>query len=371
MRERVLSVASTRLQSLIRTAEPESLDLFLVAAVLTVLTLRVYLKATNYPQIGGGGLHIAHVLWGGLGMVVAIAILLSFLTLGIRPIAALIGGMGFGAFIDELGKFVTSDNNYFFKPTAALIYVVFAVLVLTVRWVRRSATMTPEENLVNAIELSKDLAAGRLSSTERDRGLALLAAADQTNPLVPALRQEFLSASVQSILPSGPARIAAAVRSRYVAIVAHRWFRRTLAGLFALQALGVGLLVLYALIVAGAAATGSASAQPALAQAERSGPIGWIEAAAALIAAGFTVVGVIWLPRSRLRAYHAFELAILVDLLLAQPFTLFDAGFPGFFEVLVDLTLLFTLRYMQLQERRVAIQTADTVVPRGLPKTER
>jgi hypothetical protein len=64
--------------------------------------------------------------------------------------------------------------------------------------------------------------------------------------------------------------------------------------------------------VAGAAATGSASAQTELAQAERTGPIGWIEAAAALIAGGFTVVGIIWLPRSRLRAYHAFELAILV-----------------------------------------------------------
>jgi hypothetical protein len=361
-----LSVASTRLQSLIRSAEPESLDLFLVAAVLTVLTLRVYLKATNYPQIGGGGLHIAHVLWGGLGMVVAIAILLSFVAPGIRPIAALIGGIGFGAFIDELGKFVTSDNNYFFKPTAALIYVVFAVLVLTVRWVRRSGTMTPKESLVNAIELFKDLAAGRLSSTERDRGLALLAAADQTNPLVPALRQEFLSAPVQSILPSWPARIAAAVRRRYVAIVANQWFRRTLAGLFALQALGVGLLVLYALIVAGAAATGSASAQTELAQAERTGPIGWIEAAAALIAGGFTVVGIVWLRRSRLRAYHAFELAILVDLLLAQPFMLLEAGFGGFFEVLVDLALLGTLRYMQLQERRVAVQTADTVVPVAL-----
>ena len=322
----------------------------MVAAVLTVLTLRVYLKATNYPQIGGGGLHIAHVLWGGLGMVVAIAILLSFVTTGIRPIAALIGGMGFGAFIDELGKFVTSDNNYFFKPTAALIYVVFAVLVLAVRW-GRSARMTATESLVNAVELSKDLAAGRLSSAERDRGLALLAAADQTNPLVPALRQEFLSAPVELIRPSWPARIAAAARRRYVAIVATQWFRRTLAGAFALQALGVGLLVVYALIVAGAAASGSASAQTQLAQAERTGPIGWIEAAAALTAGGFTVVGVIWLRRSRLRAYHAFELAILVDLLLAQPFMLLDAGFPGFFEVLVDLALLATLRYMQLQER--------------------
>jgi hypothetical protein len=29
---------------------------------------------------------------------------------------------------------------------------------------------------------------------------------------------------------------------------------------------------------------------------------------------------------------------------------LLDAGFPGFFEGLVDLALLATLRYMQLQE---------------------
>src|SRR5260370_21753022 len=116
-------------------------------------------------------------------MVVAIAILMSFVEAGIRPIAALIGGIGFGAFIDELGKFVTSDNNYFFKPTAALIYVVFAVLVLIVRWVRRSGTMTPNESLVNAIELFKQLAARHLSSTELDRGLSLQATADQANPL--------------------------------------------------------------------------------------------------------------------------------------------------------------------------------------------
>src|SRR5260370_32625999 len=140
-------------------------------------------------------------------MVVAIAILMSFVEAGIRPIAAMIGGIGFGAFIDELGKFVTSDNNYFFKPTAALIYVVFAVLVLAVRWVRRSGTMTPKESLVNAIDLSKDLAAGRLTSTERDRGLALLAARGQTNPLGPAPPQGFLSAPVHPILPSPSARI--------------------------------------------------------------------------------------------------------------------------------------------------------------------
>ena len=51
-------------------------------------------------------------------MVLAIGILLIFLGRGARRPAALIGGVGFGFFIDELGKFITEDNDYFFKPAA-------------------------------------------------------------------------------------------------------------------------------------------------------------------------------------------------------------------------------------------------------------
>src|SRR5438132_3019019 len=107
---------------LVRAADADLLDTSLVSAIATVVIIRIFLEATGYPQLGGGGLHIAHVLWGGLGMLVAIVLLLLYLTPATRLIAAIVGGAGFGAFVAELGKFVTTDNDYVFYPTAAILY---------------------------------------------------------------------------------------------------------------------------------------------------------------------------------------------------------------------------------------------------------
>lgn len=96
------------------------IDLFVIAALLTIFIVRGFLALTGYPQVGNGTLHIAHMLWGGLALC-GTTLYLAFAEKPNKKIAILIGGSGFGLFLDELGKFITRDNNYFFQPAAALI----------------------------------------------------------------------------------------------------------------------------------------------------------------------------------------------------------------------------------------------------------
>src|SRR4029077_2587583 len=55
------------------------LETFMVSAVAAVLAVRFFLGATGYPQLGGRGLHIAHLLWGGALMLAAVLMLLGYL----------------------------------------------------------------------------------------------------------------------------------------------------------------------------------------------------------------------------------------------------------------------------------------------------
>ena len=67
-----------------------------------ILVIRTQLWLTNYPQLGGGGLHIAHLLWGGLFMMIAIWCSLIYLNRTARTVTAILGGIGFG-FLASLG----------------------------------------------------------------------------------------------------------------------------------------------------------------------------------------------------------------------------------------------------------------------------
>src|SRR5258705_4765691 len=87
---------------------PGYLQLLVLSGIATVLTTRTYLAIAGYPRIGTGTLHIAHVLWGGLLMLAGLASALLFVGTAARICAALLGGVGLGLFVDEVGKFVTS-----------------------------------------------------------------------------------------------------------------------------------------------------------------------------------------------------------------------------------------------------------------------
>lgn len=119
----------------ITTHEPsklDRLDTFVLAGVVTIFLTRAFLAISDYPQIGSDSLHIAHVLYGGAVLVGAFL----FLLLASKPntlIAALIGGIGFGLYIDEIGKFVTQDNDYFYEPAIGLIYISFLVIWFVAR----------------------------------------------------------------------------------------------------------------------------------------------------------------------------------------------------------------------------------------------
>jgi hypothetical protein len=347
-------------RSIVRSAQTGLLDTFLVAAVGTVLVIRLFLEATGYPRLGGGELHIAHVLWGGLGMLIAFVLLLGFLSSATRHIAALVGGAGFGAFIDELGKFVTSDNNYFYRPTAAVVYVLFVVLFLVGRQVWRLRQLSPRESLVNAIDLAEDLVAGDLDEYERSRALELLSQSDQDDPLVPILRQRFRDARVSGASPYGLRQLRGRASGLYRRVVTTTAFRRVLLALFTIEGVVI-VLSLIAVIALITATLLGVDVGDATLDIGSGGPFAVaVQFIATVVAGALIIRGLVAVRRhSRLTAYRSFELAILVDLLLNQPFAFLDQGFGQSFDVLFDLALLAVLRYLKAEEHRLLAVAAE------------
>jgi hypothetical protein len=70
------------------------------------------------------------MLWGGLALVVAALLSLVVSAAWVPPVTAILTGAGTGLFIDEVGKFITASNDYFYPLAAPLIYGLLLALVL-------------------------------------------------------------------------------------------------------------------------------------------------------------------------------------------------------------------------------------------------
>jgi hypothetical protein len=102
---------------------------FAVATALTIGCTRVYLDLTGYPSVGGKVYHLAHALWGGLFLMIACVLLLAVRGRWVDATSAVVGGVGAGLFVDEVGKFITRKNDYFFPLAAPIVYLCILALV--------------------------------------------------------------------------------------------------------------------------------------------------------------------------------------------------------------------------------------------------
>ena len=327
-------------------------ETFLVAAVSTILIIRTQLWLTNYPQLGGNGLHIAHLLWGGLFMVIAIGSLLTLLGRRPRLPAAVLGGIGFGFFIDELGKFITSDNDYFFKPAAGVIYIVFIGLFLVSRQVQRKRRLSEADLLRNAIERIGGATHGNFDADDRARALEMLDGVEQSNPMVGPLRDlvERLEAA-PAAAQSRVSLLAHEVRHRFLALTRRHWFERAVSIFFAIWATVI-LLNLLALVLA--LIDGSEFESAELNENGTFLAIAIVSSAA--VAASFVLTGLLRLRRGQRQAgYEWLAKGLLVSILVTQVFLFVQSQFGAVFGLGVDILLLVTVRAMGAEDRQAAL----------------
>jgi hypothetical protein len=83
-----------------------------------------------------------------------------------RLAAAVVGGAGFGLFLDEVGKFLTRDNNYWYRP-AASIYAVFVLLVVLERWLRNPVLLARRQRGADAVHVALGGVASGVTARQR------------------------------------------------------------------------------------------------------------------------------------------------------------------------------------------------------------
>jgi hypothetical protein len=141
--------------------------ILMISALITLLGTRYYLQLRGWPTISFGLWHIAHANWGGILMVIGSILTLVFHGEKIRKTSAIVSGIGWGLFIDEVGKYITKNNNYWFQPAIIIIYISFIILYLVYRHLENNQPQDTKTLLYSSINNLEKAVENDLNKNEK------------------------------------------------------------------------------------------------------------------------------------------------------------------------------------------------------------
>ena len=246
----------------VKRARAESYLIISIATfAATVILTRLFLDLAGYPQVGNGVLHIAHALWGGLLLIIAAILPLILINDWALLLSAVSSGLGVGLFIDEVGKFITQKNDYFFPPAAPVVYGFFMILLLVLLVVRKTQRAQPRNELYRALDGLHEVVEGNLDADEWKTLFDRLAVARQSDdPQIAGLAaalQSYLRSSNITIVPVKPGlwqRFVGRIRA-IGQRVGRKWHRRLIIITMALVVIGTAASVLLLLLLTNASNT--------------------------------------------------------------------------------------------------------------------
>jgi len=326
----------------------------MVSAVSAILVIRLFLEITGYPQIGGDTLHIAHMLWGGLLMLISIFLLLSFIGRATENISAIIGGIGFGTFIDEIGKFITQDNNYFYQPSIAIMYVIFILIFLVIRTIHNKSKYSSQEYLLNAMRELQEMAINKLDSGEKKRALEYLDKSGYESHISDSIK-ELLTKTELVLSPSLGLyqNIKHSLRSLYHKVAALNVFNYFIIAIFLFRFTTQLLYIIILIFFWGLGWDKILNIQIFQDFSNTLAQLSFTEVAEIIsvsVSGIFTFLGIWYLRKSRVNAYRMFERSILISIFFTQVFVFYREEFGALIGLILNLFILFGLQFMIRRE---------------------
>lgn len=312
------------------------------------MLLRFYLSVMGYPSIGGEKYHIAHMLWGGVLMVTAFVLNFAFLGNRIQRMVALLGGVGFGVFIDEIGKFITRDNDYFFRPSVGIIYAIFVVLYITTTFLTREQKLTSEEYQLNALRSLEEAIHHDMDRHERSAARQLLSHARQSDVLTQRLHALLYEVPV---VPPAQSKLITRWRKAISEWYERMWQARS--SRVIVRVFFVAQSLFFMVAVLATVYNNIDQAKDFFAgRSDYGHSLVMGQLFSSVIAAVFVLFGVRWLRRSRLRAFEWFRRATLLNLLLTEFFMFSRVQFGAMPSFIFNLALLTIINVVIAEEAR-------------------